>query len=260
MILSTQVFSDTLKSVELREMACDGIENELEMEDFQTKYEIEYEDDIIVLDNFQLKCSESVKSFEVVEVIKNERANKVTKISVNLDLDLKDELNITSELSFTRTAFDPNTGEISLGKWELYISNFNFKLGINVVRRIAQVIADSAEVQNGGAGIYDYKLVGFSVKKTLSKLNKEVRRENKENSCQSTEFNEDSLDGLNDVIDNNHDFGYMADLVLLLKRQGLIVSVLSNESDEWEESCAHNNFEIYLTNGILISLGYDFTT
>ena len=119
-LTSTHLSAEALKSKALRADICHAIENYIEDQDVPLTYEPEFSSETIYLaKDFIKNCTKAKASFQVTHSEFNPRAQTTTKLDVKVDLLLEKEIQITGKYKLSRTAFNPNTGEVELGPWQV---------------------------------------------------------------------------------------------------------------------------------------------
>lgn len=260
-VFSSSLFADELKSDKLRTNVCYALSEVLSDDNLDLDYKKRWGNETIeVIPDFYTRCEKSKKSFTVTESVFNEQLGKVVIMEVAVDFELKNEVLFSGSIKLSRKVSLDNKGQIELGRWVSSDFDIDYTLGELAIDAIAEVIIDGSQSEGGGIGEYDNKK--FSVAKELKALDAEVEQDQDEGYCKKEPFSEDNrLSVLFDVEDigaNTSDT--TPTLVELLKKKGHLEAVLYNEVTEWEESCAYYDFYIYLKNGTVIALSYDFTT
>ncbi len=259
----TPVFSAQLKSDSLRAKGCNSLLGEYYDTGLEQEYETEYDGDIVVIKDFEKKCSSSKKSFTVKKGNSkySKKLKAVVSIEVDVDLKLRGAVSFKGTVTLERKAsFDVGKDDVVLGKWSNKKTNVKVELRDSFIKKLSEVIVATANYQNGGGGeIGNYTSVDSMVREKnqiISDYNQDGGR------CQRTYYyvNTKFRYTLEDYEHNVEDSSTAVDLVKTLNKLGLIKSMESYDVEEWEESCAFRGFLIFLNNGTYIELEYDFTT
>lgn len=279
-LVSTNAFAaDYLKSKKLREMACEQIEYFLDDEGLPLEYEADYRDTVVVFPDFHKLCSNAKNAFLVTKSVYNQKAKAVTELTVKVEFKMSGYLTIYGPITIKRSAFDPNTGEVKLGEWKYYGSDFGFELGPNSVRLLAEAMVNAADTHNGDADLRKFKAMDYTSTDAIKEMSAVVEEKNKETLedardyyseeeiengeaelCLMTDVDSDaeSLFGSAEGIGSNG--GQAFAIYELLRKKDWVYDVIGYQSEEWYEWCAFYTIQIFLKDGTVVILNYDFTT
>lgn len=258
-LISLGAVAGELKSKQVRSMICSNMEQSMDDEGLKTEYESYFGDKIVVIPNYDETCNNSSASFEVIESVYNERAERVVAMNIAIDLKIENAVHLLGLAKVERTAFDPSTGEVKLGKWKITSSKFKIVPDLAIIKKLGEVIAMAADTHNGDANTSTFNPETFSLKKELAKLNKGIKESNTENdSCKmmlAESYDDDSFFDNRDSYTSKNVFNF-------LKSRNLVMGVIASETDpdDYEESCAFYNVTIYLKDGTVVFIDYDYTT
>ena len=134
-------------------------------------------------------------------------------------------------------------------------------MGPRIIRKMAEAIAP----YDGEAYIEDFDVDAFTPEKALANLEALIKEKNSESSCYMKVINSESyayelIENSEDSTDYGYDEAKPWDYIQFLKDNGYILKVIGATVDGWRESCAYHDLYIYLKNGTLINITYDFTT
>ena len=279
LVSTNALAADYLKSKKLRQMACESIESFLDDEGLQIEYDNDWGETVVVLPDFHEKCKSAKKSFEVTKYDYNKKAEAITEMDIKVEFKMSGYLTVYGPLTFKRSAFDPETGDVKLGEWKIYGSQFGFELGPNSVKKLAEAMINSADIHNGDSALDKHNAMEYSLEKEVAELQAWVDEHNEETKKDARDYysEEEIENGEADLClysdaqgDAEDLFTYAEEMgsgnsnapriLELLKSKGWVFDIIGAESEIWEEHCAFYGVQIYLKDGTVIVLDYDFTT
>ena len=117
-------------------------------------------------------------------------------------------------------------------------------------------IAEHAEVKNGDADVSTYKVENFKLQDAINQLNRNLPNKN---GCgyRTSGRRQLSLDSLKDI--DARDDAY--ETLQELHKKGLVRYMIARTNTDGEsENCLIFRFEVFTTDGYVLSLNYDWTT
>lgn len=256
--VSSNAFSQNLKSDKLRKLACASISDYLVDNNIEFEYETSWGDPVQVLPDFDKNCAKSMKSFTVSNTVYNQIAEKITSISIDINLVVKKKLKVEGSITLRRTAFDPHTGEIKLGKWKSVSTDISYKFESDMIKTLAKVISQTANIHNGDAGLDTFNPSTFSLEKQVKLMNQRIAERNSETSCKMEKIEKNAKW----MFEESEGYASTAapEVLELLENEDAVLYILGSESIDWRESCANYDVYIYLKDGSIVVINYDFTT
>lgn len=265
LFVAQSAFAGQLKSKALRKIACAEMIDSIEYgSDYALSITKGYEygnKDLIFLDpEFKRECEQSKDSFQVPSggTTYSKRLKKVVGIDVEVNFQSTAGFTVTGNIRFERkVTYNRKTDDVDLKNWSLSQQNLSFDVSSNIIKRISRIIVSNANIHNGHAYVEEYDVTNFSLeqKKILRKY--EWEQESEEDSCGWQVNGNEDIDYFEGY--GSYD-GTALDLINFLADRGYIREIVDVQSEDFSESCAYAHFYIYLTNGTLIVLNYDFTT
>ncbi len=123
-------------------------------------------------------------------------------------------------------------------------------------KEILKEIADHADVQNGDTDVSTYNLATFKLQDAIIQLSRSLPNRN---GCgyATSGRRQLSLDSLKDINARDEVYEALQDL----HKKGLVRYMIARTNNEGEsENCSIFRFEIFTTDGYVLSLNYDWTT
>ena len=228
-------------------------------------YEDFMADDVFLAPNFLKECENEKNSFQIPQGgnVYSDDLEATVGLEVEVDLKSTDGVYVAGNLSFQRSVTFSKKGEVIIGNWFISKNHLSYDLATHFIEKIADIIADTANYGNGGSGLKTYDVESFTLEQALASLERKVDEIHQApfNSCQRYVYS-----GGDEIYDRIGDYEYESDnyytwgLIEFLRKGGYVKAIMDIGVEDWSESCAYSDIYIYLTNGSLLILYYDFTT
>lgn len=259
------VGAEELRSKKIRTTLCENMKLQVELLhgfNFEIAAESKKDKDIEIVQNFDERCANSKSSFIITDKVFNEKAQRTSEISIDIKLEFENELIMQSKAVIRRELFDPDSGEIKIGKWYNPKLSVDYAFLSDAVDQIAKGIVYLSDFHNGDGEVSKYEVTDFSVDHRINELNKELEEQGDEYSCKMSRYSKDTSELWTMAIKGGSPDKRPFNYINLLHRMGYMTQVIGNSTtdEDYSESCNHINIEVYLNNGTYLILNYDFTT
>jgi len=259
----SSTYANELKSSKLRAKICEQIVEFLEFDEgIPMSFQPYWKNKIEVFPSLMTTCKKSTNSFSVKESFYSDKAKATTSLTVDINFELKNFVKVTGSTLLKRPAFNPDTGEVEIGQWKLMNNKFSYNLQSKAILRLAELIVFSSNIHNGGANLIKFDPSTYSMENEISKLNKNIMSNDEYNneSCKMAKVDSGAEWMFLEAEGYSSYQNQAKNAFNILKKQDFILNTLGSESEEWTEYCAFYDVYIYLKDGSLIVINYDFTT